>query len=224
MATQKCDCSGETPWNMCKDIGRELKAVFFPCPSTLITVYRAYYNKATFTEICKKDKWETKYELMQMGWAVHFWYLMVILIMSIIFRSIVIAEFNIPGLSPIGTADIIQVAITVLSFMWCLTVTKYPVACCLDRFTNAGLFTIVAAIVAVLDLINALEDFGRQWKKELFIVVAIVRILDLTVMVPITHWAVNTTYVLKQAFDEQKKYAPSAKVEPAKEEPKEEKK
>ena len=135
-----------------------------------------------------------------------------------------IAEFNIPGLSPIGTADIIQVAITVLSFMWCLTVTKYPVACCLDRFTNAGLFTIVAAIVAVLDLINALEDFGRQWKKELFLVVAIVRILDLTVMVPITHWAVNTTYVLKQAFDEEKKYAPSAKVEPAKEEPKEEKK
>ena len=52
----------------------------------------------------------------------------------------------------------------------------------------------------------------------------IVRILDLTVMVPITHWAVNTTYVLKQAFDEEKKYAPSAKVEPAKEEPKEEKK
>ena len=150
MAETKVDMN-ELSKKICEDVGGELKAVVKPCPSTFIKVYKAYYNKATFSSCCAFDG-PPKLELMQNAFAVHCYYVFSIFVFTVILRAVVLGKY---GLSPNQEFDLINFILLFFAFVWVLTITKYNESCCLNRFVNTAIFTAIMAWFALGAFLSA---------------------------------------------------------------------
>ena len=206
------DCSGDVPKNMCIDVREALKSTCWPCPSGCVKFYKGYLTKETF-KTCTKPT-ATKYDEIMSGFAVHFYYVVILLILSIIFRSMIIAEYSL-ALSPINTFDIILLITAVFSFMWVTTITKYPQAICCVRWMNSVIFTFVVGLMALVAFLNGIQNFQLMKYNSIFILNAFVYFLDALVLIPVCHYAAHTTYILKKEAETTEAKAASAKVAPA---------
>ena len=75
--------------------------------------------------------------------------------------------------------------------MWLLTVTKFPPSCFLEQYINSGLFGCVMALIGLLTLLSMLDCFQIMQWSSLFILPALINLLDLTVIIPLSHWSIN---------------------------------
>lgn len=191
-----CDCSNGVPVTMLKEVGSELKAAFWPCPSSFVTAYKEYYfNKSNFKECCIFK--ETKFEQMPKLFAVHFWYVIMIFIFTLILRIVILSDLGISA-SPINEFDLISLLITVASFMWLLTITKHTQACgCMDHWVNAAVFSGALCWLSLSALLSAINNFQVMEYNAVFIIPALLNFADMSVLIPLAHYTLLSLMVLK---------------------------
>ena len=85
-----------------------------------------------------------------------------------------------------------------VSFMWALTVVKYPGKCCMTPWNAAAWFATWMALAIAFDASSTYLQIHLMQYEWFFAIPAIVLVADIFVLLPITHWSVHaclsTTY------------------------------
>lgn len=198
-----CPCDKLTCGKMWDDIKTLTIEASMPFNLSLVSIYKTYIG--TYL-LGGKEYTPQINETLKVSYAAHCIYLMLGFFTTPFLRKIAPHAKGPEGgqLGEYNVYDILNICTYLhtwcfLSFLWALTVVKYPGKCCMKPVRAAFFFGVWMFIAILFDSVSTyLHLFLFKTYEWFFIFPAIIQIVDILVLIPITHWSFHafslTTY------------------------------